>query len=294
MSHAQDRKGLVFALTAYITWGMAPIYFKFLVSISSVEVIAHRIVWSVFFLLLVLVITKQLSQLKQLLAKLNWLVVSALLVSGNWLLFVWAVSQGRISETSLGYYINPLVSVVLASVFLGETLRPLQRLAFLVASIGVAVRLFHYGAIPWVAIVLALSFGCYGLVRKKVAVPAVAGLTMETLLLLPIALLFLLFANSNGTLSFLHGPISVDLLLVFAGVVTSVPLLCFAAAVVRLNLITIGMLQYIAPSLSLFLAVWVYGEPFTLIDLISFACIWIALIIFTVDSIRSLRIYRAS
>lgn len=292
MPNTRGREGFWFALTAYLTWGIAPIYFKWLETVAATEIIAHRITWSVILLLLVLFLTGKLFQLRQLLSKWPWLVITALLISANWLIFVWAITHERISETSLGYYINPLVSVVLAGIFLGERLRPLQWLAFIVAGIGVGVRLLHYGQLPWVALCLAVSFGFYGLLRKKIDAPAVAGLAFETILLLPFAVAYLVWLSVNDQLAFAEQSLTIDALLLAAGVVTTIPLLCFAAAVVRLNLSTIGIMQYIAPTLSLILAVVIYGEPFNPSDVLSFACIWVALGVFTFDNYRFARVYR--
>lgn len=286
MSQHHSRSGFVFALSAYLIWGLAPLYFKWLEHVPAIEIIAHRIVWSLLLLLVILMITGKLASLRLLWPKLPWLIVSALLVSGNWLIFVWAITHDRISETSLGYYINPLVSVLLARIFLAERLTPLQLLAFIFAGGAVLIRLISVGELPWIALALAFSFGFYGLVRKNIHVAAVSGLAIETILLLPFAIAYLLWLYFKGNLSFGYIDNQTDVLLILAGVVTTFPLLCFAAAVVRLPLITISILQYIAPSMSLALAVLIYKEPFGLIDIISFACIWLGLMIFTFDGYR--------
>ncbi len=286
MSHDQARSGLVYALSAYIFWGLAPLYFKWLEHVSAAEIIAHRIVWSLLLLIFILLVSGKLGSLKTLLPKLPWLVVSAILISANWLIFVWAVTHERISETSLGYYINPLVSVLLARLFLSERLSPLQIVAFVFAGCAVLIRLMSYGQLPWVALVLAFSFGFYGLVRKNINVGAVSGLAMETAMLCPLAIAYLMWLNVNDSLSFATVDVQTTGLLIMAGIITTFPLLCFAAAVVRLSLITIGILQYIAPSMSLVLAVLLYNEPFGLIDGISFVFIWVGLVIFSYDGYR--------
>jgi len=288
----QTRRGLLAALSAYGLWGIAPIYFKWMASVSAAEIIAHRIIWSLILLVAVLFILGKLSQVKTLLPKFPWLMLTAVLISTNWLIFVWAVTHERISETSLGYYINPLVSVLLARLFLGERLRLLQGIAFAFAAAGVLVRLVEYGHLPWVALVLAISFGFYGLVRKQIEVPAIAGLLLETSVLAPVAIIYLFWLNQQGVLSFAHVDWQTNLLLVSAGFVTTIPLLCFAAGVVRLPLTTIGILQYIAPSMSLIIAIFLYGEPFSSADLLSFVLIWIGLLVFTLDSFRRSRLYR--
>lgn len=292
MSPNETRRGLIFALAAYITWGLAPLYFKYLQNVGAGEIIAHRILWALLLLAAVQFITNNLKQVWQLLPKFPWLLLTAVLISTNWLIFVWAITQARISETSLGYYINPLVSVLLGRLFLGERLRPLQGVAFGLAILGVLVRLFEYGQLPWIALVLAFSFGFYGLVRKQIRAPAVAGLMVETLIISPFALGYLLWLDQHGGLTFLHVDRQTDGLLIAAGLVTTIPLLCFAAAVVRLSLTSIGILQYIAPSMALAMAVLLFGEPFSKVDFLSFLLIWLALVLFTWDSFRWSVMYR--
>ena len=292
MSDDQTRRGLMFALSAYFLWGIAPVYFKWMQHVNAAEIIAHRIIWSLLLLLAVLIITGKLKQAFLLLPKFKWLLLTAILISANWLIFVWAVTHERISETSLGYYINPLVSVLLARLFLFERLRALQGLAFGFAAIGVLVRLVEYGQLPWVALVLAFSFGFYGLVRKHINVPAVAGLAIETMVLAPVAIGYLIWLDYENALSFLHINWQTNVLLISAGIVTTLPLLCFAAAVVRLSLISIGILQYLAPSMSLIIAVIWFKEPFSLIDLSSFILIWMGLVVFTWDGFLRTKQYR--
>jgi chloramphenicol-sensitive protein RarD len=294
MPSNETRRGLLFALAAYFTWGLAPLYFKLLEEVGAAEIIAHRIVWSLMLLGAVLLFSGSFKQVSQLLPKLPWLLLTALLISTNWLVFVWAINAERISETSLGYYINPLVSVLLARLFLREKLRPLQGVAFALAALGVMVRLFEYGQLPWVALVLAFSFGFYGLLRKQIHVSAVAGLMVETLAMSPFAIAYLWWLEHNDALSFLHSNLQTDVLLAAAGLVTTVPLICFAAAVVRLSLVSIGILQYIAPSMSLVIAVLLFGEPFSIADFFSFLLIWLALVVFTWDSFRWSAMYRQS
>jgi chloramphenicol-sensitive protein RarD len=277
--------GAYFALTAYLFWGIMPIYFKAVAHVSPVEILVQRILWSVVLLVGILIYTKQLSKLKVPKKKLGLLFLSASLLTTNWLIFIYAIVNNNIVETSLGYFINPLLSVLLGMIFLKERLRPLQWIALGAAFCGIAFQLIYFGAIPWVALFLAFSFGFYGLIRKQLNLHSIAGLTLETLMMAPFALLALVWLYLDGDLKFANVDLKTNLLLISAGIVTSFPLLCFAAAITRLSLTTSGMFQYIAPSLSLLIAVYIYNEPFELDRIITFSCIWIALAIFTFESV---------
>ena len=276
--------GAYFAMSAYCFWGFVPIYFKFVAHVTSMEILFQRIVWSVVLLLAILDVTGKLNQLRISTDKLFILFISSLLLSANWLTFIYAIINDNIVETSLGYFITPLVSVFLGMVFLSENLRPLQWLAIILAAIGISVQLIYYGAIPWVSLALGFSFGFYGLVRKNLNLPSVAGLALETLIISPIVLAGLFWIYLNGDMKFGKVDIQTDILLILGGFITSFPLLCFAAAVTRLSLTAIGMFQYIAPSLSLVLAVLYYGEPFGTDRIITFSFIWLALILFAIES----------
>ena len=277
--------GAYFALTAYLFWGIMPIYFKAVSHVSPIEILVQRILWSVVLLMGILIYTKQLSKLKVPKEKLGLLFLSASLLTTNWLIFIYAIVNNNIVETSLGYFINPLLSVLLGMIFLKERLRPLQWIALSAAFCGIAFQLIYFGAIPWVALFLAFSFGFYGLIRKQLNLHSIAGLTLETLMMAPFALLALGWLYLNGDLKFANVDLRTDLLLISAGIVTSFPLLCFAAAITRLSLTASGMFQYIAPSLSLLIAVYIYNEPFELDRIITFSCIWIALAIFTFETL---------
>jgi len=283
----EHQKGILFALAAYGMWGLVPVYFKAVDHISPLEVVAHRIIWSVAFLALFIAATGRwhdvLCSLRQKRLVMG-LTLSALVVSLNWLVFIWAVGQERILETALGYFINPLISVLLGMVFLQERLRTMQWLAIALAATGVGYQLILLGNLPWVALVLACSFGLYGLLRKRLAVDAFSGLLIETLLLSPVALGYLLWIAAQSEMKFLESSNNIWLLLA-AGLVTSLPLICFAAGARRLTLTLNGLLQYIAPSIAFLLAVWVYNEPLDSDKLITFACIWLGLILFTVESL---------
>lgn len=215
-----------------------------------------------------------------------YLVTTAILVGANWLIFIWAVNANHMLDASLGYYINPLINVLLGMLFLGERLRKLQWFAVTLAACGVLVQLIVFGSVPIVAIALAFSFGFYGLLRKKVSVDAQTGLFIETLVMLPAAAIYLLFIAATPTSNMLANPSQLNLLLIAAGVVTTLPLLCFTGAATRLKLSTLGFFQYIGPSLMFLLAVLIYGEAFTSDKALTFAFIWGALVVFSFDGLR--------
>lgn len=281
------RQGIYFALAAYTIWGIAPVYFKAVGHVPAFEVLVHRIIWSVVFLLLFIGFTGRLGKVAAVFKQprlLGGLVITALIISLNWLVFIWAVAEGRILETSLGYFINPLISVFLGMIFLSERLRPMQWLALSFAALGVLYQLIEFGSLPWVGLVLAFSFGFYGLLRKQLVVEAVPGLFIETLIVLPVGLISLFWMQSQGLLFFGHQSLQTDLLLVAAGLVTTFPLLFFAGAARRLPLSMIGFVQYLAPSITFVLAVFVYHEPMDASKLITFAMIWFGLLVFTGES----------
>jgi chloramphenicol-sensitive protein RarD len=284
MFNQRTLHGAYFALSAYLFWGVVPIYFKWMDHVSPWEIVCHRIIWSLVLLLAILFFTNQLGALKVEARVIKRLFLTATLLSVNWLVFIYAILNNNIVETSLGYFINPLVSVFLGMIFLSERLRPLQWAAVVIASSGILYQLIYFGAIPWVALTLAFSFGFYGLFRKNLNLPSVVGLTLETIVVLPFAIGGLLWLSSTAGLSFGAVDRQTDVLLIFGGVVTSFPLLCFAAAVTRLSLTAAGMFQYIAPSLSLVIAIAMYNEPFGLDRMITFGCIWVALVIFTAET----------
>jgi len=285
---SEQRKGILFALCAYGMWGLFPIYFKSVAAVSPLEVLSHRIIWSVIFLALFIIATGRWQTLlgnlrpTKVLASLG---ASAVLISINWGVFIWAVGQGHILETSMGYFINPLVSLLLGMVFLGERLRSVQWIAISMAVAGVAYQLILLGSLPWVALVLACSFGTYGLLRKQIVIDPFSGLLIETLLLSPFALCYLFWLEQQNQLTFLSGSIATSWLLIAAGIVTSLPLICFAAGVKRLTLTINGLLMYITPSITFMLAVVVYDEPMDLNRLVTFALIWAGLILFTAEGI---------
>ena len=282
-----SKQGALFAIAAYGFWGLIPLYFKSVEAASAAEILVQRIIWTVVLLGFVLLVRRKITDLITVLK--NWallkrLIISSLLVSVNWLIFIWAVNNGQVLETSLGYYINPLVSVFLAMIVLKETLSRLQWLAISIAAIGVLYQLIIYGKLPWVAISLALSFGGYGLVRKQISVDPFIGLMVETLLLMPFALGYFLWLQVTVGTAFFGIGGSFALLLMLSGFITAFPLVTFAAAANRLSLTTLGIFQYLAPSVSFILAVNFFGETFGISEIITFTFIWTALLIFCIDS----------
>jgi chloramphenicol-sensitive protein RarD len=283
-----DKKGLLFALGAYFIWGLFPIYWKTIQHVPALQLIGHRIVWS--FLLLMLILSVG-GNIKGLAAKMTDLKIlriyalAALLIGVNWLLYVWAVNAGFIVETSLGYFINPLISVVLGMIFFRERLRPLQWIPVVLAGIGVAYLTISYGRLPWIALVLAFSFGFYGLVKKMAPLSSANGLTLETGILFVPALGYLLFAEWTGAGAFTHTGPGADLLMVGAGLVTTIPLLMFAGAAHRIPLTTVGLMQYLAPTLQFLIGVFIYHEPFSTQQLIGFGIVWVGLLVFAGESL---------
>ncbi|WP_404970228.1 EamA family transporter RarD [Vibrio campbellii] len=286
------RQGVLLAVGAYTMWGIAPIYFKSIAEVSPLEILSHRVFWSFFLLAALLHFGRQWRSVRDIIknkTKMMYLVSTAILVGANWLIFIWAVTSNHMLDASLGYYINPLINVLLGMVFLGERLRKLQWFAVALAACGVLVQLIVFGSVPVVAIALAMSFGFYGLLRKKVSVEAQTGLFIETLVMLPAASIFLFFVASTPTSNMFENPWQLNTLLIAAGVITTLPLLCFTGAATRLKLSTLGFFQYIGPSLMFLLAVLIYGEPFTSDKAITFAFIWGALVVFSFDGLRNNR-----
>jgi len=280
------------ALAAFSLWGVFPIYFKAVSHIPAFEILAHRIVWTVVFLGLIIVLKRGLNDVlavfqdKKLLAT---LLLSSLLVSTNWLVFIWAVAHDRVLESSLGYFINPLVNVALGMFFLQERLRTWQWVAVGLSVLGVSNLIWQHGAIPWVALTVSISFGFYGLVRKIAVVDAFSGLFVETVLIMPPILAYLVFIGLEGTGVFNPSDINLTGLLMMAGLMTATPLVLFAIAAKRLKLSTVGFFQYIAPTGHFLLAVYLYNEPFTDAHKITFGLIWLALAIYSFDSMASHR-----
>ncbi|MBL0387443.1 EamA family transporter RarD [Tumebacillus sp. ITR2] len=284
--------GTVCAALSYIIWGLLPIYWKTYTEVGAWEILSHRIIWSVVFVLLLVTVTKKWKLLRESLP--DWksklaITFSSLLISANWVLYIWAVNNNHMVEASLGYYINPLVNVFLGVFFLGERLTKLQWGSISLAIIGVLIMTISYGQFPWVSISLALSFGLYGLSKKKVKIDTIAGLSLETLIVLPFALIYLLGFEHGGT-AFAILPGWKIAVLLLAGVATALPLLLFAEGAKRLPLSVMGFFQYISPTLTLILGLVLYHESFTTMDLISFAFIWSALLLYTVQILKKQKI----
>lgn len=287
-SRAEYRAGVFFALAAFLSWGFVPVYFKQLATVPAPEVLAHRIVWSVLCLGLYIALRGSFADTRDTLRNrrlLAGLVLSGALVAFNWLIFVWAVANDHILETSLGYFITPLVNVVLGMCFLGERLRKLQWMAVGLAVLGTVYLTVDHGKLPWVALLLGFSFAFYGLIRKQLPVKPVQGLFVETLLMLPLALGYLLWLTATGLGAFPHDGARIDALLLGTGLVTALPLLWFINAARRMPLSTVGFFQYLAPSMSFVLAVFVYEEPFNRAHAVAFACIWLGLVLFSIDAV---------
>jgi chloramphenicol-sensitive protein RarD len=288
---AEHRTGLAYGLAAYTAWGLLPLYFRALHGVPPLEILAHRIAWSV---LLLAGLTTWLRRWPEVARPLRaWsgrrtLLATTLLISVNWGVYIWAVQAGRVLQASLGYFVNPLVSVLLGVVFLRERLRRLQRVAIAIAAAGVLWMVIYRGELPWLPLALALSFGLYGFVRKRAGIDPVGGLLAETALLAPVALAYLLLRGHAGAGAFGHD-LRTSLLLAAAGPVTAIPLVWFALGVRSLPLSTVGVLQYVTPSLQFLLAVALYHEEFSHAHAVAFACIWAALALYTWDSLHAAR-----
>lgn len=282
--------GIWFALLAYTAWGFLPLFWKTLQEVPAWEILAHRIVWSLVFVAVVLMINGGWRRFGKFLSHgktVGVTLISGVLISLNWVTYIWAVNSDHVVEASLGYYMTPLFNVLLGVVVLKERLNFWQMVSFVMAGIGVAILTIHYGSLPWVALVLTFTFGLYGLVKKTVQVDSVMALALETLLVTPAALFYLGLLHSQGNGVFL-GSMSLTLLLMAAGVATAAPLLFFSMAAKRIPLSMIGFFQYLAPSISLVLGVFWFHEPFTLAHLFSFGFIWVGLILYTFSHHRRL------
>lgn len=290
MTTAKDQpQGVLAAALSYAIWGVVVVYWKLLDDVSPWEILGHRVLWSVVVLAPIILVLGRLRPVLAVFAvprRAAALLVSSLLIAANWGIFIWAVTEGRIVETSLGYYINPLLAILIGVVMLGEKLSPFRIAAFALAGAGVAVQAVALGGLPWVSLVLAGSFAIYGYVRKVVQVEALDGLFIETLIVAPFAVLGMWLLMQQGDLAFAHGTTLRDALLVGAGAVTALPLWLFAYGARRVRLSTMGFLQYIAPTLSLIIAVAIYDEPFGTVRLISFGLIWAALALVSLEMLR--------
>ncbi|MCY8981155.1 EamA family transporter RarD [Bacillus halotolerans] len=290
MHHSETKKGVLYTAVSFTMWGLFPLYWKLLEQLPALDILAHRIIWSFVFMCIVLFFLRQwktgwheLRSLKKNGGILS-LFLASILISVNWFVYIWAVNHGFLLEASLGYYINPLVSVLLGILFLKEKLNRLQLVAVSIAAAGVIISAFQYGSIPYIALLLAFSFGLYGFTKKRTSLSSAIGLTLETFMIMPIALGYLLLsghiqpagAESGGAWA----------LLFFAGVFTALPLLLFAEGAKRLPLYQVGILQYIAPTITLLIGLFIYHEPFSSSKAFTFACIWAALVLFTFSQVK--------
>ncbi|WP_298473279.1 EamA family transporter RarD [uncultured Psychrobacillus sp.] len=294
--NAEEKQGIIVVVLAYAWWGFMPIYWKLLDHVASGEILSGRVIWSFVFTLMLVLIGRKFSVLREDLKNLwkdkksFWsLVLASYLVTGNWFLYIFAVNEGYIVQASLGYYINPLLSVLLGIIFLKEKLSLAQKISVLIAATGVVLLTISYGVVPWIAMLLASTFAFYGLIKKRITIDPLRGLTIETLFVLPVALAYFSYLVVSDQAVFFSSNISTTILLVLTGVATAVPLVLFAKGTKTMPLYMSGFIQYIAPTLMLLIGIFVYGEKFSKIEFISFSFIWAALLLFTFSKIIELR-----
>lgn len=288
----REGSGLPYGIGAYLCWGLFPLYWPLLEPAGPLEVLAHRIVWSLVFVLVLIAATRRWGRFRNIARDrtlMLFLALASVTIALNWGGFIWGVTNGHVIETSLGYFINPLVTVLLGVFVLKETLRPAQWAAVGIGFVAVVVLTVDYGRLPWIALLVAGSFATYGFLKKRASLGAFEGLGMETLILAPVAVAFLVALQVRGDLTFGHAGAANATLLVGTGVVTAIPLLMFAAAATRLSLTTIGLLQYLGPFLQFLLGLFVFGEAMSTARWVGFALVWSALVIFTIDAIGNRR-----
>jgi len=279
-------KGVLYGVAAYLMWGFFPIYFKALQVVPSIQIVLHRVVWSFLFVMLLIFLRREWPRFRDSLRNQRVFLtytLTAVLLAVNWLIYIYGINSGQVVETSLGYFINPLLSVALGVIFLRERLRPMQWFPVGLVALGVLYLTLQYGSLPWIALALAFSFGMYGLIKKIAPLGSLHGLSLETGIIFIPALVYLLVVESQGNGSFGHLGWNVTLLLAFVGVVTALPLLLFGLAARSIPLTLLGILQYIAPTVQFLLGIFLYQEPFTITRLVGFAIIWLALIIFSLE-----------
>lgn len=280
--------GVIYAIAAYTLWGVLTIYWKLIDRVFPIEILSNRIVWAFVFTIAIVAVTKQWEELKRIAKdkkQMTYIFIASILIAFNWGLYIWAVNSNRIIDASLGYYINPLVAVALGVVIFKEKLSLWQGIAISTAFFGVIIKTLQYGKIPWISLGLAISFGLYGAMKKFVKANSIVGLTLETTMITPIAAIYIASRQFSGVGAFGRESTVVILLLIGSGVVTAVPLLLFASAARRLPLSVIGFTQYISPTISLFIGIFMYHEGFTSIDMISFVFIWLALVMYSLSQI---------
>jgi len=281
-------KGILAGIGAYILWGLFPIYWKLLEGVPAIEILVHRMVWSMLFVAVILTIQKDWHWLRGAVHNRRMMLtytLAAILLSINWFTYIWAVNAGFVVEASLGYFINPLVNILLGVIFLGEKLRSGQVAAVILAVLGVVYLTVSYGSLPWISLILAFTFGMYGLIKKTAPLESMHGFSLETLVLFLPALGYLIYREATGVGAFVHEGTAVTLLLILAGPVTSIPLLLFGYSARLIPLSMLGFIQYIAPTIQFMLGVFVYAEPFPPARLVGFSIIWLALLIYSLESV---------
>ena len=289
----ETRRGFLFGLAAYGMWGLFPLYWPLLKPAGAVEILAHRMFWSLVVMVILVFAARRTRQLRTILASRRTrtiLVVAAVLITVNWGTYIWGVNSEHVVETALGYFINPLVTVLMGVFLLGERLRRLQWVAMALAGLAVLGLTVEYGRPPWVALILAFSFGSYGLAKKKANTGAVESLTLETVVVTPVALGYIIWLMATGGSHFAHEGVGHSMLIVSTGIVTAIPLICFGAAATRVSMTTLGLLQYITPLIQFAIGVFFFHEPMPLMRLVGFGLVWVALVIFTVESLNHRRV----
>jgi chloramphenicol-sensitive protein RarD len=283
------RTGIINAILAFLCWGLFPLYFHALNEVPPGQILAHRVLWSLLFLAAVLTVRRQWKWLPEVMRQprvIGSFVASAFLLSANWLVYIWAVNNGHVIEASLGYFINPLVNIMFGYLLLKERLRIGQWAAIAIAALGVAWLTWQAGTVPWIALILASTFGAYGLMRKTAKLGALEGLSFETMVLFPLALAYVLWLSLHGDNSFINSPSdSTRWLLIAAGPITAIPLLLFASGARQIPLSVLGLLQYISPTIQFLLGVWLFHEAFTEVRLIGFLLIWSALALYAAEGL---------
>lgn len=286
------RLGYSYGLAAYVMWGLFPLYWGLLKPAGAFEILGHRILWSLVTMIPLVFVMRRRAQFVSILRTpaARWpLVAAALVITFNWATYIWGVNNGRVVETALGYFINPLLTVVLGVFLFGERLRRLQWAALSLAAAAIVVLTVAYGRLPWVALVLACSFGTYGLLKKQANVGGVESLAFETMISAPLAAAFLLWLGLQGRAEFGQNGVTHMALLAFTGVITAIPLICFGEAATRISLLALGLMQYLAPTIQFFLGIWWFQEPMPTSRLVGFGLVWLALILFTAESIKHRR-----
>lgn len=291
-----EKKGILDALLAYMIWGVFPLYWTMLEHVDSMEILLGRVIWSFVFTLILIIVIGQRKKLLEDLVYLwrhkiqFWsLAAASFVIAINWYIYIYAVTHNHVLDSSMGYYINPLISVVFGMLIFKEKLSRAQLFSVAIALFGVAVMAINYGKVPWIALLLAMSFAIYGVLKKKIVLDATRGLAIETMFILPFALLYYVYIFNKGDMSFLHVNVKTDVLMIVSGIITAIPLILFAKGAQRIPLYLLGFIQYVSPTIVLFLGVLLYKEPFTTIELAAFSCIWFALIIFSLSKILEVR-----